>query len=44
MTYSEWVLKVYGIKVEKFEAILPSLFIGYTEYCKENDVKEEWHK
>lgn len=44
MTYSEWVFKTYGIKVRKEQMILPTFYIGYTKYCKDHGVKEQWHK
>jgi len=44
MTFSEWVLKEYGVKVTKTQMILPTHFIKYKEYCKGKGIKEEWHK
>ena len=43
MTFSEWMLQTYGIKVEKTQMPLPTHYIAYKEYCEENDVEEEWN-
>ena len=42
MTFSEWMLQTYGIKVEKTQMPLPTHYIAYKEYCVENDVEEDW--
>ncbi|XKI13696.1 hypothetical protein GGGNBK_18890 [Sporosarcina sp. ANT_H38] len=44
MTFSEWILKEYGIKVTKAQMVLPTHFKEYKKYCSEKGIKEEWHK
>ena len=44
MTFSEWILQEYGIKVEETQMPLPTHFMEYKKYCSENGIKEEWYK
>lgn len=43
MTFSEWMLKEHGIQVKKTQMPLPTFYIGYENYCKENGIKPDWH-